>query len=100
MSHLARLPLPLKGSLRDEGQSDYLSVHKIGVPRFGFYFPDWVVVQRTAPGEVYWIVKTKGRIWKGTAVKGTSIRDRCQRITEQTRQRWAFARVNQNALGK
>lgn len=64
----------------------------------GFYHPDWVVVQRTAEGEVHWIIETKGRVWEGTEAKDTAIRDWCQRITEQTGQRWEFARVNQGAF--
>jgi type III restriction enzyme len=32
----------------------------------GFYHPDWVVVQKTAEGEVNWIIETKGRVWEGT----------------------------------
>ena len=28
----------------------------------GFYYPDWVVVQKVEGGEVNWIVETKGRV--------------------------------------
>ncbi len=31
----------------------------------GFYYPDWVVVQRDHSGEVNWIVETKGRVREG-----------------------------------
>ncbi len=64
----------------------------------GFYHPDWVVVQKTAEGEVHWIIETKGRVWEGTEAKDAAIRDWCQRITEQTGQRWEFARVNQGTF--
>ena len=30
----------------------------------GFYYPDWVVVQKTKEGEVNWIIETKGRVWE------------------------------------
>jgi type III restriction enzyme len=64
----------------------------------GFYHPDWVVVQKTPEDEVHWIIETKGRAWEGTEAKDAAIRDWCQRITEQTGQRWKFARVNQSAF--
>lgn len=64
----------------------------------GFYHPDWVAVQKTAEGEVHWIVETKGRVWEGTEAKDAATRDWCQCITEQTGQRWEFARVNQSTF--
>lgn len=64
----------------------------------GFYHPDWVVVQKTAAGEVHWIIETKGRVWEGTEAKDAAIRDWCQRITEQTGRHWKFARVNQSTF--
>jgi len=61
----------------------------------GFYHPDWIVVQRTANGEVSWIIETKGRVWEGTAAKDAAIKDWCERITEATGSTWRYARVNQ-----
>jgi type III restriction enzyme len=61
----------------------------------GFYHPDWVVVQKAGKGEVNWIIETKGRVWEGTAAKDEAIQDWCARISEQTKQKWQFARVNQ-----
>jgi type III restriction enzyme len=61
----------------------------------GFYHPDWVVVQKTKGGEVNWIIETKGRVWEGTAAKDEALRDWCARVSQQTGQRWEFARVNQ-----
>jgi hypothetical protein len=58
--------------------------------------PDWVAVQRTGQGEASWIIETKGRVWEDTAVKDTAMRDGCARISQQTRQRWEYARVNQS----
>ena len=39
----------------------------------GFYHPDWIVVQRSATGEINWIIETKGRVWEGTAAKDEAI---------------------------
>lgn len=61
----------------------------------GFYHPDWVVVQRTADGDVNWIIETKGRVWEGTEAKDDAIADWCARISERTGQRWRFRRVGQ-----
>jgi type III restriction enzyme len=44
---------------------DYLKVSGA----IGFYHPDWVAVQKTAAGEVNWILETKGRVWEGTLDK-------------------------------
>jgi type III restriction enzyme len=61
----------------------------------GFYYPDWVAVQRTGQSEVNWIIETKGRVWEDTAAKDVAMRDWCARISQQTGQRWEYARVNQ-----
>jgi type III restriction enzyme len=61
----------------------------------GFYHPDWVVVQRTADGEVNWIIETKGRVWEGTKDKDNAIRDWCRRVSEATGKTWRYARINQ-----
>ena len=64
----------------------------------GFYYPDWVAVQRTGQGEVNWIIETKGRVWEDTAAKDTAMRDWCARISQQTGQRWEYARVDQSVF--
>jgi type III restriction enzyme len=64
----------------------------------GFYYPDWVAVQMTRQGEVNWIIETKGRVWEDTAIKDTAMRDWCARISQQTGQRWEYARVNQSTF--
>jgi len=61
----------------------------------GFYFPDWVAVQRTPARDINWIIETKGREWEGTAAKDEAIRYWCECISERTGQEWYFARVNQ-----
>jgi type III restriction enzyme len=62
----------------------------------GFYHPDWVAVQKTASGEVNWIIETKGRVWEGTAAKDDAMQDWCDRIRSQTGKNWQYIRVNQN----
>jgi hypothetical protein len=62
----------------------------------GFYYPDWVAVQRAGQGEVNWIIETKGRVWEDTAAKDAAMRDWCTRISQQTGQRWEYARVNRS----
>ena len=56
------------------------------------YIPDFIV--RDSQGRI-WIIETKGRVWEDTAVKDTAMRDWCARISQQTGQRWEYARVNQ-----
>ena len=64
----------------------------------GFYHPDWVVVQKTAAGEVNWIVETKGRVWEGTSAKDDAVKEWCERVTEATGNRWSYVRVNQRVF--
>jgi type III restriction enzyme len=64
----------------------------------GFYYPDWVVVQKTDDGDVNWIIETKGRVWEGTEAKDEAIRDWCTRISAMTGQSWRFSRVNQSTF--
>ena len=63
----------------------------------GFYYPDWVVVQRTdGDDEMNWIIETKGRVWEGTREKDAAMRDWCWRVSTATGAPWRFVRVNQN----
>jgi type III restriction enzyme len=61
----------------------------------GFYHPDWVVVQKTADGNVNWIIETKGRVWEGTEGKDEAIREWCRRVGEATGEQWQYVRINQ-----
>jgi len=61
----------------------------------GFYYPDWVAVQKTMAGEVNWIIETKGRVWEGTEAKDIAIMSWCQRLSEKIGAVWRFIRVNQ-----
>jgi len=66
----------------------------------GFYYPDWVAVQKTKDGEMNWIIETKGRVWEGTEAKDEAICDWCERIKKRTGQMWDFRRVNQQDFTK
>ena len=62
----------------------------------GFYYPDWVAVQRdTEGGIVNWIIETKGRVWEGTYEKDTAMREWCRRITKATGNIWKYICVTQ-----
>ena len=62
----------------------------------GFYYPDWVAVQREMDGQIiHWIVETKGRVWEGTAEKDAAMQEWCRRITRATGDTWKYIRVNQ-----
>jgi len=65
----------------------------------GFYYPDWVVVQRTKEGEVNWIIETKGRVWESTDAKDAAIDDWCNKVSAQTKTRWEYKRVDQRVFG-
>lgn len=61
----------------------------------GRYYPDWVAVQRTADGDVNWIVETKGRVWDGTEQKDAAIRYWCTQVSELSGDPWQYMRVDQ-----
>ena len=61
----------------------------------GFYYPDWVLVQKTVNGEVNWIIETKGRVWESTAAKDEAMETWCQRVSTATGRAWRYQRVNQ-----
>ena len=61
----------------------------------GFYYPDWVVVQKTKGGKVNWIIETKGRVWEGTEAKDRAMETWCTRIAATTGAVWCYKRVNQ-----
>jgi type III restriction enzyme len=65
----------------------------------GFYYPDWVAVQKGKPGEVNWIIETKGRIWDSTAAKDAAIADWCKKVSAQTKTIWRYQRIDQVVFG-
>ena len=66
----------------------------------GFYYPDWVAVQKVGKSEVNWIIETKGRVWEDTLAKDAAIADWCQKVSNQTTKPWRFIRVNQSEFGE
>jgi type III restriction enzyme len=81
----------LRRLVRTQFRVDYLKPSGA----IGVYHPDWVAVQKTAKGEINWILETKGRVWEGTEAKDDAINLWCERITEQTGKPWKFFRINQ-----
>ena len=61
----------------------------------GFYYPDWIAVQKTKDGEVHWILETKGYVWEGTELKDAAMRRWCRRAREATGALWRYRRVDQ-----
>ena len=62
----------------------------------GFYYPDWVAVQKDREGEeVNWIIETKGRVWEGTDEKDAAMQGWCRRVNDATGVPWKYIRVNQ-----
>ena len=66
----------------------------------GFYYPDWVVVQKTDTGEVNWIIETKGRVWEGTQAKDEAMKTWCKRVSEDTGMVLRYARINQSEFDR
>jgi type III restriction enzyme len=66
----------------------------------GFYYPDWVAVQKTKEGQFNWIIETKGRVWEGTLAKDVAIDDWCKKVSGQTGTKWCYVRVNQTDFGE
>jgi len=64
----------------------------------GFYHPDWIVVQYSNEGEIYWIIETKGRIWEDTKAKDMAIKAWCERVSALTSQKWLYQRVDQKVF--
>ena len=92
IQHFAALGTTEQGASGSTFRVDY--VKPSGA--IGFYYPDWVAVQRDLDGElVNWVVETKGRVWEGTKEKDAAMRDWCKRVSRATGDRWKYIRVNQ-----
>ena len=62
----------------------------------GFYYPDWVAVQRDLDGEIVnWVIETKGRVWEGTEEKDAAMHSWCKGVSRATDDIWKYIRVNQ-----
>jgi hypothetical protein len=64
----------------------------------GFYYPDWVVVQKIDNGELNWIIETKGRVWESTPAKDAAIADWCKKVSAQTKSKWRYKRIDQRVF--
>jgi len=51
------------------------------------------------PGEVNWIIETKGRIWESTAAKDAAMEDWCNKVSAQTKTTWRYKRIDQSVFG-
>ena len=81
-----------QGSSGSQFRVDYLKPSGA----IGFYYPDWVVVQKTDGEEVSWIIETKGRVYEGTEEKDAAMRHWCGRVSATTGASWRYVRVNQS----
>ena len=61
----------------------------------GFYYPDWVAVQKADDCEVNWIIETKGRVGEGTEAKDAAMSEWCRRLATEHGREWHYTRVNQ-----
>jgi type III restriction enzyme len=66
----------------------------------GFYYPDWVAVEKVSGGNVNWIIETKGREWEDTLAKDAAISEWCRKVSDQVGSRWRYIRVNQSEFGR
>lgn len=66
----------------------------------GFYYPDWVCVQKTKAGETNCIIETKGQIFDTDQVhaKDAAITDWCDRVGNETNSSWDYIRINQSTF--
>ena len=66
----------------------------------GFYYPDWVVVEKTQNKEANWIIETKGRVFDSAQVKAkdAAIQNWCQQVSTETKTTWRYVRINQSTF--
>ena len=62
----------------------------------GLYYPDWVVRQRVAKEDRFWIVETKGREFDGVQQKDAAIMHWCSEVSKAGSEKWGYLRVNQD----
>lgn len=92
VARFAALGTTEQGDAGTQFKVDYLKLSGA----IGFYYPDWVVVQKADIGEVNWIIETKGRVWEETDQKDRAMQHWCEQVEQATRQHWRYARVNQS----
>lgn len=96
VARFAALGTTEQGESGSQFRVDYLKLSGA----IGFYYPDWVVVQKTALGEINWIIETKGRVWEGTDAKDEALETWCSRVSTASGRTWRYVRVNQQPFEK
>lgn len=61
----------------------------------GFYYPDWIVVQKSDDNEVIWIVDTKKRVWEDKEIRELAIEEWCEQVSLIDDKTWNYIRVEQ-----
>jgi len=93
----------LRAVLVQEGIANYLArkIAELTAEKraIGFYYPDWVAVQKARNGAVNWIIETKDRIWDSTAAKDAAIADWRKKVSAQTETPWRYKRIDQFVFG-
>jgi len=59
------------------------------------YFPDFIVVQRSPEGEVFWLAETKGEIRANTALKTEAAKIWCQKMSDTVYGTWKYVFAQQ-----
>lgn len=57
------------------------------------YYPDFIAVQGTADGPVFWILETKGREFEETDAKAAHMTRWCAEVSRETGQSWRYLKV-------
>ena len=59
------------------------------------YYPDFVAVQATKTGPVYWIIETKGREFDDTDTKAKHMTRWCEEVSQESGETWHYIKVSQ-----
>ena len=62
------------------------------------YYPDFVAVQTTLAGFIYWIVETKGREFDDTDTKAAHMQRWCDEISRETGESWRYLKIPQTTF--
>jgi len=60
------------------------------------YYPDFIAVQQTDDGPVFWILETKGREFEETDAKAAHMTRWCAEVSKETGQTWRYLKVRQH----
>lgn len=62
------------------------------------YYPDFVAVQKTNNGPIFWILETKGREFEDTDSKATHMTRWCAEVSKETGQKWQYLKIPQHVF--